>query len=373
MPQSSRPSLATALLFIGILSLILFIANWVVYETLADIFVITALGQLRVLGILLGVLSASLIISTLLGMRYYNAFTRVYSLFSSVWIGFFVYLFLFSILYVLLLVILPTTQLGHVGVIFIMCALTISIYGIFHAKKIRTVDIRVKIRNLPENWKNKKAIWISDLHLGQIHNASFTRQVVEKINTLSCDIIFIGGDLYDGTTAPNIHELIAPLKELSAPQGIYFITGNHEEFGSSGKFISAVKSIGVEVLQDKMVTIDGLQLIGVDYLTASNRDQFRKILSELSIDSNKASILLKHEPKDIDVALDAGISFQISGHTHRGQQWPLEYVARAVYKGFSYGLKNFKDMPVYVSSGVGTWGPPIRVGTSSEIVVFNFS
>ena len=248
----------------------------------------------------------------------------------------------------------------------------ISVYGIFHAKNISVVEIQVPMRHLPLKWKNRKAIWISDLHLGQIHSASFTRKIVKKINTLSYDIIFIGGDLYDGTSAPDIHELIAPLKELSAPQGIYFITGNHEEFGDSGKFISAVKSIGIEILQDRMINVDGLQLIGVDYLTASNRDQFKKILSGLPIDTNKFSILLKHEPKDLDVALDAGISLQISGHTHRAQLWPLGYLANFIYKGFAYGLKTLGDMQIYTSSGVGTWGPPMRVGTNSEIVVFDF-
>ena len=228
------------------------------------------------------------------------------------------------------------------------------------------------LRNLPAKWRNKKAIWISDLHLGQIHSNSFTRNIVEKVKALPYDIIFIGGDLYDGTSAPDVRELIAPLRELTAPLGIYFITGNHEEFGNDEKFISAVKSIGIEVLQDRMVDVDGLQIIGVDYLTARKRAQFQKILSGLSIDTGKASILLKHEPKDLDVAEEAGITLQISGHTHRAQLWPLGYVANFVYKGFAYGLKTFKGMTIFTSSGVGTWGPPMRVGTNSEIVIFNF-
>lgn len=119
--------------------------------------------------------------------------------------------------------------------------------------------------------------------------------------------------------------------------------------------------------------IDGLQIIGVDYYNASDRKQFSEILSKLAIDSARPAILLKHEPKDIDVARDAGISLQISGHTHRGQLWPFEYMATLVYKGFSYGLKSLGTMQVYVSSGVGTWGPPMRVGTDGEIVVFKFS
>ena len=250
--------------------------------------------------------------------------------------------------------------------------MAVSIYGIFHNKNIRIVEMQIPLPDLPASWENKKAIWISDLHLGQINGLSFLRKIVEKINTFPHDIIFIGGDLFDGTSAPDINELIAPLKGLSAPEGIYFITGNHEEFGNNEKFISAVKSVGIKVLQDKLINLNGLQLVGVDYSTASNRAQFEKILSGLSIDKNKASILLKHEPKDLDIALQAGISLQISGHTHRAQLWPLGYIADLIYKGFAYGLKAYGKMSVFTSSGAGTWGPPMRVGTNSEIVVFTF-
>jgi predicted MPP superfamily phosphohydrolase len=163
---------------------------------------------------------------------------------------------------------------------------------------------------------------------------------------------------------------VAPFKNMKAPQGVFFITGNHEEFGDSTAFINAVKSVGIRTLVDEKTEVDGVEIIGVDYHNASDKKQFAHILSKLAIDKAKPSILLKHEPKDIDVARDAGISLQISGHTHRGQLWPFEYMAKLVYKGFSYGLKSLGTTQVYVSSGVGTWGPPMRVGTDGEIVVF---
>jgi predicted MPP superfamily phosphohydrolase len=115
-----------------------------------------------------------------------------------------------------------------------------------------------------------------------------------------------------------------------------------------------------------------LQIVGVDWAQAANTERFRMILASIAIDREHPSILLKHEPKDLDVASERGISLQISGHTHRAQQWPLEYVARRVYNGYSYGLKNYREMLVYISSGAGTWGPPMRVGTDCEVVVFTF-
>ena len=131
MSKTFTPRLLTILAFVGVLSLFLYIANLVVYEALAGMFVITGSGQLLALAMLLGVLSGSLIVSTILGMYYYNTFTRLYYLFSAIWIGFFVYLFLFSIVYGLLLM-LPFGQFNYIGKIFILCAMTLSIYAIFH-------------------------------------------------------------------------------------------------------------------------------------------------------------------------------------------------------------------------------------------------
>lgn len=360
------------LLFIGVLSLFLYIANLVVYEALAAIFSVTVSWQLIALGVLLGIFSGSFIAATLLGTRYYNAFTRIYYLLSAVWIGFFVYLFFASVLYGLFVMLLGVSSPHGIGEAFIVGALLISAYGVLHARNIRVTEIEVFLPHLPAKWRGRKAIWISDLHLGQLHGPSFARKVVEKVNALPHDIIFIGGDLYDGTGAPDIAELTAPLKAFSAPLGTYFITGNHEEFGDSNRFVAAVKSQGIRVLQDAMVEVNGLQLIGVDYHNASDSGRFKNILSKLAIDPKKPSILLKHEPKDLDVAEAAGVSLQISGHTHRAQLWPLGYLAQLIYKGFAYGLKSFQGMQVYTSSGTGTWGPPLRVGTSSEIVLFTF-
>ena len=150
MSEPTKPRPLTIFLFVGVLSVFLFIANWVVYEALVNIFAINTSWQLIALGSLLVFLSGSLVISSVVGMRYYNVFTRLYSLFSSVWIGFFAYLFLFSVLYGLLLM-LPVEQSSNIGKIFILCALAVSIYGIFHARKIYTVEIQVPIHHLPSS------------------------------------------------------------------------------------------------------------------------------------------------------------------------------------------------------------------------------
>jgi hypothetical protein len=362
------PRIATISFSLLILTVILYLGNLVIYEAVVLAFGITEGIQLLSLGISLGVLSASFIAATFIGSWRYNFFTRIYYTLSAVWLGLFLYLFMASVVYGVAVAI--SQSYVNIGPLLFLIALLVSVYGILHAKKIIAEKVSISLPNLPSSWKGKKAIWVSDLHLGQIHSAAFTQKIVTQISALSPDIVFIGGDLYDGTRAPNISGLIAPLSKLSAPFGTYFITGNHEEYGGSKEFISTIASVGIRVLQDEMIEIEGLQLIGVDYHNASDPARFKEILSSLAINRERASILLKHEPKDLNVAQAAGVSLQISGHTHKAQLWPLSYVVQLTYKGFGYGLKTLEDMQIYTSSGTGTWGPPMRVGTNSEIVLF---
>jgi predicted MPP superfamily phosphohydrolase len=116
-----------------------------------------------------------------------------------------------------------------------------------------------------------------------------------------------------------------------------------------------------------------IQIVGVDYRTTTNSDSYTKVLDSLHIDKNIPSILLKHTPMHIDIAEQAGISLQLSGHSHKAQMFPFSLLTRFIFKGFDYGLKRLNNMQVYTSSGVGTWGPPVRVGTKSEIVRIHFS
>ena len=353
------------------MSVFLYAANLVVYEALAVMFDINSTAVLIALGTVLGLFSASFVASTILGSYFYNWFTRWYYRISAMWMGFSVYLFFTSVLYGL--VVMVSGQLvPHIGMALVVVAIGASVYGFMHAWRIVVKEVSVTLLNLPAAWQGRRAVWISDLHLGQLHGPRFAARVVQTVNALPHDIIFIGGDLYDGTGAPDIIELAAPLRNFKAPLGTYFVTGNHEEFGDSGKFLEAIRGTGIKTLIDEVVVVDGLQLIGVDYLNATDRSRFELTLKDLKLDRNKASVLLKHEPRDLDIACDAEVSLQISGHTHEGQMWPIGLLVQLVYKGFAYGLRRMDSLQVYTSSGTGTWGPPMRVGTDSEIVVFVF-
>jgi predicted MPP superfamily phosphohydrolase len=185
------------------------------------------------------------------------------------------------------------------------------------------------------------------------------------------DILFIGGDLYD-VEAVDLDRMIEPFSKISAPYGIYFITGNHEEFYDNTPFLEAVRRAGIRVLYNEMIDLDGLQIIGVDYRDARREEQFRSILKEMGIAPHKPSILLKHTPFHLQVAREQGVSVQLSGHTHRGQVFLFRFITSRVYRGYDYGLRRFGDLLVYTSSGAGTWGPPMRIDTNPEIVVITF-
>jgi predicted MPP superfamily phosphohydrolase len=225
---------------------------------------------------------------------------------------------------------------------------------------------------LPQVWKSRKALFLSDLHLGQVREVEFALRIVSKIKELKPDIVFIGGDLYDGV-ALNALGIIEPLSHLQVPLGTFFVTGNHEEFSDNTKYLSAIRSVGIKTLMDEKVIVDGVQLIGVDYSTTTKKVEFDKILQNLNVAVNMPSILLKHVPSDLDISLKNNISLQLSGHTHRAQVFPFTFLTRLVFKGFDYGLHSLHSMQVYTSSGVGTWGPPLRVGTISEIVEILFN
>jgi uncharacterized protein len=209
------------------------------------------------------------------------------------------------------------------------------------------------------------------VHLGHVRNGGFLRRMVAKILKEEPDAIFITGDLYDGT-AIDAHRAAQPLNDLVAPHGVYFVAGNHEQFGDDSKYMRAISDAGVHVLRNEKVEVDGLQIVGVPYRHATHDGHLASVLRDVRLDRDRASILLTHAPDHPDVAEAAGFSLQLSGHTHLGQFIPWSWMARRIYRQFVYGLSRIGKMQVFTSSGAGTWGPPLRIGSNPEIVVLEF-
>jgi uncharacterized protein len=323
----------------------------------------------------LGVLSVSFVAASLLAFRYTNAVVRAFYRAAAVWIGLVSFLFLAA---VASWIIFGIARLAGLGVnfhrmveILFGAAVAAGLYGVFNASWTRITRATVRLANLPAAWRGRKAALISDLHLGHVRNGIFLRRMVAKILREKPDAIFIAGDLYDGT-AIDARRAAEPLSALVAPHGVYFAAGNHEQFGDDSKYLHAIAAAGVRVLSNEKVEVDGLQIVGIPYRHASHNGHLASVLRRVGLDRDRASILLTHAPDRPEVAEAAGVSLQLSGHTHLGQFIPWSWMARRIYRQFAYGLSRIGKMQVFTSSGAGTWGPPLRLGSNPEIVVLEF-
>lgn len=361
--------------FIVLMQSLLLFGHWLLYRTIIRFLDITNPGALFGMRIGFMALSISFVMASLLVFKYYNRFVKTLYVFASGWLGFFYYLswavVILWVLYAIAGMLSWNVDFRIFAVLLLAAALATGCYGILNARHIRVKKIDVSLANLPDAWKGKTIVWASDLHLGAVRGAGFSRKVADLINRQHPDMVFIGGDLFDGV-AGDYRNMAMPIGKINAPQGIYFITGNHEEFNDKTKFLEAVRALGIKVLDNEKVEVDGVQILGVDYKDSENRLRYHEILSDLKIDRERPSVLLKHAPDLLSVAESFGVALQLSGHTHVGQVWPNKAITRKVFKGYDYGLKRYKNMAVNTSSGTGTWGLPMRVGANPEIVVIRF-
>lgn len=246
-----------------------------------------------------------------------------------------------------------------------------GLYGIGNAYWIQTRRIAIELPGLPASWRGRTALVVSDLHLGHVNGPGFSRRIVRMAARLKPDVILIPGDLFDGARF-DASILAAPLVQLAPPLGVYFSSGNHDEFGDTAHYAEVLQQIGIRALNNEKVNVDGLEIAGVRYGDSGSPIQLRAILEGLRLTPGGASILLNHVPNRLPIVEEAGLSLLLSGHTHGGQIFPFTWLTRRAFGKFTYGLQCFGALQVYTSSGAGTWGPPMRVGTRPEIVLLRF-
>lgn len=371
----TRPKTRRIVRFVVTVQAILLVAHWFVYQTWTVFRPDLHSAGIAKLRATLFLLSISFVAATLLSHRYSHWLVRLFYKMAATWLGIFNFLFLAACLCWLIYFggRLFETHLLRANIVDLMfgLAIVISIYGIVNARWIAVKKIRVKLPGLPPSWRGRVAALVSDVHLGAVNGSGFMRCIVRLLKRLRPDVVFITGDLYDGSKF-YLDEFAAPWKEISGRASTYFVTGNHEEFSDPTEYVNAVSRSGICVLNNEKVVLDGLQIVGVHDSGSASPDRFRSILERADIDRNRASILLSHIPHQLSIAEEAGISLQLSGHTHRGQIFPFTWFTTRIFGEFTYGLKRFGELLVYTSSGAGTWGPPMRVGTHPEIVLIEF-
>lgn len=256
---------------------------------------------------------------------------------------------------------------------YVSIALTLSLlgYGYYHYQHPETKVINMVINKpaMPGAPDTLRVAAVSDIHLGYGTDKAMLQAYVEQINALRPDVILIGGDLIDNSVVPlEAERMEEELAALKAPYGVYMVPGNHEYIAGIEASADFIRKTPIVLLRDSVVTLpNGFRIVGRDDRHNRTRKSLEALVRNLSPD--QPVILLDHQPYELDKTAAAGIDLQFSGHTHRGQIWPLSWVTDHLFE-LSYGYKEMGASRIYVSSGLSLWGPPFRIGTDSELVLF---
>lgn len=306
-----------------------------------------------------------------------------------IWIGsfwfFFLFYFFLSILFIDILRLLdklfhifpdfihknPDRTKFYVGLTVFIFTILAAGYGYINRTNIKIKELEINLNN--NSAKEYRIVFFSDLHISVINNHSFLKSVVEKINSQNPDLVLIGGDLIDEKSSKlRDYKLADELKNLVTKFGVFSVTGNHEYINKADEVVKFLESLGIKFLRDEVTLIDNsFYVIGrEDYSKFNFTKAKRKNLDELvrNLEPSKPKILIDHQPLNLNDAVDNGIDLQLSGHTHHGQIAPANLITNLVYE-LSWGYKKKEKTHFYVSSGIGTWGPPVKIGNVAELIL----
>ncbi|MDA3048188.1 metallophosphoesterase [Campylobacter sp. JMF_08 NE1] len=252
-----------------------------------------------------------------------------------------------------------------VDVTFVIMAFSYLFKGFYNALKTPKInEVDIKIKNLSQDLN---LAVVSDIHLGEFLKKDFLQTIVAQINATSHDGVCIVGDMFD-LRSHELGDILEPLRELKKP--VFFVTGNHEYYRGAKGLIEALEREGVRVLQNESVEFMGINLLGTHDLSGVRFNElepnFRAALK--MADPNKPKILLAHQPKFINLHVKDEVDLCICGHTHGGQIFPFSLLV-ALDQKYVHGLYNDGAKQIYVSSGAGFWGPPMRIFADAEIAL----
>lgn len=308
---------------------------------------------------------------------------KLFNLLGSLWMGVMCYallLFLFTDLVSLVFSYLSLPDIINLHIpnfniywqtLLLILIIGIIVCGSYHAKKIRINSYDIVI---PKNSavRNLNIVFLSDIHLGNIVNNRRLQSIVDKINSLAPDLVLFGGDIIDDSIGPYLkQQMPETLKKIKSTYGVYAVLGNHD--GNALKQVNVVNNLeagGMKVLLDEYVKIaDSFYLVGRIDNNMPRGGSKRKALGEIlhQVDKSLPIILIDHNPAKFKEALEQNVDLQLSGHTHGGQFFPISLITKRIF-ATDWGYLKKDDFQLIVSSGVATWGPPLRIGTNSEIL-----
>lgn len=302
---------------------------------------------------------------------------------GSLWLAFLLYFFLAALLIAFLRLVhrlvpfMPPpffrTGFKRKALIAIVALVTTLVFtGIYLARNPVIRHVQVDIRSEKGQMDSLHVVLFSDIHLGPITGKKYMQRIVNTVNPLEPDIILIPGDILDSHVELVKGSGSASLfKSMNPPLGIYATTGNHEFIGNAGKTVNYLEARGIAFLRDTAILkkntfyLAGREDITRKRFTGEDRKPLKEIIS--GIQRGYPVILLDHQPVQIDMVEKKGVDLMLSGHTHHGQLWPLHLITNAIFHtSHGYGMSG--SLQIYVTSGVSTWGPPVRTTGRSEII-----
>lgn len=263
---------------------------------------------------------------------------------------------------------LRVTRVGST-VVAIGAVVTVG-YGTVEAAQPQVTETTIVMDRLPSEFDGIRIALVSDLHVGPSRGSNFVQNVVDQVNAQSPDLVVLDGDLIDGTV-DLVGSDLSPLTELSAPLGVFGVSGNHEFYaGDGGKWMDLWDSLGVTVLRNEHRTVEqagaSIDVAGINDATAPAPFEPNLSAALEGRDAERFVLLLAHQPLQAFEASEMGVDFQVSGHTHGGQIWPLRYLV-PLQQPTVEGLDTIGNTIIYTTRGAGTWGPPVRVAAPPEI------
>jgi len=291
--------------------------------------------------------------------------------FAAILTGAMLYLVLSFVLLELVHLVIPLQPKVY-GTAAFGLTLVISLYGIWNATQTRLREIEIPTDGLQSE---VRIMQFSDVHIGHFRSVKFMQKLVDMAKAGEPDFVVITGDLFDGRYHLSLSTL-EPLKQFDIP--VYFVEGNHDGYTGVKQIKQMLRETGVRVLENEVVAESGISLAGLDHMRADadsrtmhamqDGSTIRQVLDGMKIDPDRPSVLLHHSPDGVNYASDKGIDLYLAGHTHAGQLFPITYVNDLIFK-YNRGLNQYNGTYIYVSPGAGTFGPPMRVGTSGEITL----
>jgi len=376
--------LTSFLIFFGIVFLVYFSVNFFVYSKGLQAFSISPAWR-RTYIISFWLLVSSFIIGEILEHTHSSLTSEWVYRIGAFWLAFMLYFTLTILFYDIVRLFnyffhflpeMTQTLRFRIGLFTVAFVSLVVLAGHINALNTQVRQISLKISKKVNGARDMKILMASDIHLGALIGENRELGLVNIIKKQNPDLVLLCGDLVDGDVASALRKNLGRhIQEIKTPMGVYAIPGNHEYIGGIQKTLPYLESININILRDKTIVLpNGVQLVGRD--DRDNRrmgdGNGRKSLNELltGLDKEFPIIVMNHQPFNLGEAVGESVDLHLSGHTHHGQLWPFNYISKAVYE-LSWGFLKKGDTNFYVSSGFGSWGPPVRLGNTPEVVVFN--